>query len=335
VPVCCPKPHGNSIPIDDGGRNQTMSEDAAFVEEIRRNPDDVVPRLIYADYLEETGDARGELIRVQCQLSDLPAGDPQRAELFNRERELLEQHGERWVQPLRDLGAAGVTRACFSGGLLERVRLPCEAFLQSAERLCAIEPALSEIALSGINEHAESLAAMVFPEQIIALDLSGCRIDPPLMRQLAAAAWWSGLEHVDLRFNQLQDEGVGTLASVASVGAPSLRQLNLSNNGIGPAGVRELVSSHAYQRLVELDLSVNPVGDVGLQMLHRGEPALLKRLNLSRCGIASTALFRSGFDALEELTLRSNRISDWSGISARQRPLRVLDGRGNAAAPPT
>lgn len=312
-----------------------MSEHAAFVEEIRRNPDDVVPRLIYADYLEETGDARGELIRVQCELHDLPDGDPQKAALFNRERELFDQHGERWVQPLRELGATGVTRACFSGGLLERVRLPCEAFLRSANELCALEPALSEIALTGIAEQAESLTAMIFPEQITALDLSGCRVDPLLMGQLATAAWWSGLQRVDLRFNQLQDEGVGILAKVASVGAPHLRQLNLSCNGIGPAGLRELVSSLLYQRLEDLDLSVNPVGDVGLQILHRGNPERLFRLNLSRCGITSAALLRSGFAVLEELFIRSNRISDWSGITERSRPLRVLDGRGNAAAPPT
>lgn len=308
-----------------------MSDDAAFVDEIRRHPGDIVPRLIYADYLEEAGSARGELIRVQSELAQLPAGDPQRSALFDRERALLNQHGEMWLQPLRELGVAGVTQDCFSGGLLERARLPAERFLQVADQLCALEPALGEVALNDLPDHVESLAAMILPDQIRALDLSACRIDPQVMGQLATAAWWAQLERVDLRFNQLRDDGLRRLASLAAVGAPYLRQLNLSSNGIGPAGIRELVQSRLYPRLEELDLSVNNVGAMGVQFLMRGEATRLRKLNLSRCGITSVALFRTGFEALEELIIRSNQITDWSGVIERPNRLRVLDGRSNPA----
>ena len=42
-----------------------MTHDEAFLQAIIDNPDDDAPRLIYADWLEERGDPRGEFIRVQ------------------------------------------------------------------------------------------------------------------------------------------------------------------------------------------------------------------------------------------------------------------------------
>ena len=47
---------------------------AAFIAAIRANPEDDLPRLVYADWLEENGDAaRAEFIRVQCRLSQIEA----------------------------------------------------------------------------------------------------------------------------------------------------------------------------------------------------------------------------------------------------------------------
>ena len=48
-----------------------MNEEQAFFEEIRDQPNNDVPRLIFADWLEERGDPRGEFIRVQCDLAAL------------------------------------------------------------------------------------------------------------------------------------------------------------------------------------------------------------------------------------------------------------------------
>ena len=40
-----------------------------FLHEIAANPDDESARLIYADWLEDRGDARAEFVRVQCELA--------------------------------------------------------------------------------------------------------------------------------------------------------------------------------------------------------------------------------------------------------------------------
>lgn len=49
-----------------------MSESSHFLEQILAEPSEDAPRLVYADWLEEHGDAdRAELIRLQCERAKL------------------------------------------------------------------------------------------------------------------------------------------------------------------------------------------------------------------------------------------------------------------------
>ena len=61
----------------------TPAEEDAFLEPILARYTDDGPRLIFADFLDESDDpadaARGELIRIQCALARLPTDDPRRA----------------------------------------------------------------------------------------------------------------------------------------------------------------------------------------------------------------------------------------------------------------
>jgi uncharacterized protein (TIGR02996 family) len=98
-----------------------MDPAAGFLDAILADPGDDTPRLVYADWLEEYGQAeRGEFIRVQCELARHEApkhpgvvacegkGPPARAggrkrckcrpcALCRREREILEKHGTAWI----------------------------------------------------------------------------------------------------------------------------------------------------------------------------------------------------------------------------------------------
>ncbi len=57
-----------------------------FLEAIAAAPDDDLPRLVFADWLEEGGEhRRAEFIRVQCELARLPAGDVVLSKLAARE----------------------------------------------------------------------------------------------------------------------------------------------------------------------------------------------------------------------------------------------------------
>ena len=77
-----------------------MDDDMAFLRAIRERPDDDLPRLIYADYLDERGQsARAEFIRVGCERARLPDGDYRHRQLVERELELLADNQDDWERP--------------------------------------------------------------------------------------------------------------------------------------------------------------------------------------------------------------------------------------------
>jgi uncharacterized protein (TIGR02996 family) len=108
-----------------------------FLQAILASPTDNGPRLIYADWLDEHGDPRGEFIRVQCTLEGLPCSRGQhtcrdlaaplestcepcrKAEpLRRRAKELLERHRTSWTNLV-----LGVTTDAWS---LDEPMLPYE-----------------------------------------------------------------------------------------------------------------------------------------------------------------------------------------------------------------
>jgi len=56
--------------------------DSGFLEAIAEAPDEDTPRLIYADWLMEQGDPRGEFIRCQVELARMDEADPRYPELL-------------------------------------------------------------------------------------------------------------------------------------------------------------------------------------------------------------------------------------------------------------
>jgi uncharacterized protein (TIGR02996 family) len=63
-------------------------QDRGFIEALASAPQDNALRLIYADWLEEHGDPRGEYLRTVLKLAELPPGDPRSAALEKRAAEL-------------------------------------------------------------------------------------------------------------------------------------------------------------------------------------------------------------------------------------------------------
>src|SRR5262245_31133795 len=72
--------------------------DAPFLQAIADHPDDDRPRLVFADWLDEHGDAdRAEYIRAQCDRARLGEDDPRFAALNQREEELMRRHRRDWL----------------------------------------------------------------------------------------------------------------------------------------------------------------------------------------------------------------------------------------------
>src|SRR4051794_40379569 len=87
----------------------------AFLAAVLADPDDDLPRLIFADYLEERGDVRGEFIRTQIELARADVDDPRRDKLQAREAELQAEFEDAWLGPLGD----ELVRWWFHRGFLE------------------------------------------------------------------------------------------------------------------------------------------------------------------------------------------------------------------------
>jgi uncharacterized protein (TIGR02996 family) len=63
-------------------------------------PEDPEPFAVYADWLVDQGDPRGEFIQVQLALEDEARPASERQALQQREKQLLEAHQPRWLGPL-------------------------------------------------------------------------------------------------------------------------------------------------------------------------------------------------------------------------------------------
>lgn len=79
-----------------------MSDEQALLAAVIASPDDDLPRLVYADWLDEHHQsARAEFIRLQIERSSLSASDPRFAELRARETKILKQYKKPWATDLR------------------------------------------------------------------------------------------------------------------------------------------------------------------------------------------------------------------------------------------
>lgn len=72
-----------------------------FLSAIESHPADRTRRLIFADWLDEHGDARGELIRIEEEMRELPVFADRFWELKPRRNELRTQAGREWCGRMR------------------------------------------------------------------------------------------------------------------------------------------------------------------------------------------------------------------------------------------
>jgi uncharacterized protein (TIGR02996 family) len=123
-------------------------DDASFLRAVCWSPLDDGPRLVWADALDERGEAaRAEFIRTQCELEkwvhgDHPCPDPERHEMLRlRERELWLANWEPWTEGVRSalrplsygpdsctLPDLSQARWEFRRGFVEEVTMTCQQF---------------------------------------------------------------------------------------------------------------------------------------------------------------------------------------------------------------
>jgi uncharacterized protein (TIGR02996 family) len=146
----CPRWQPFLVACPQRERHVPTSYHDVFLQDILAAPDDDLPRLIYADWLDDHGDAtRADFIRVQVQIARTAAGDPCLRELRQREQELLDRHGPVWRRPVPAWLRGGVV---FRRGFIDEFNGTASAFFRDdPEDFWTAAPTAAVLRLSGIT----------------------------------------------------------------------------------------------------------------------------------------------------------------------------------------
>jgi uncharacterized protein (TIGR02996 family) len=249
---------------------------------IRNAPYDDVPRLIYADWLDENGESeRAELIRVQCEQCSLAIPPDSRAKRNDRQRldarahALVAAHGDRWLARVRALltkGNAlfqkrGPGALRFRRGFLDAQPIDLESVRRLATAGDALEPCdriwIGETDGQFSHESLVEISQWSGAASILGTSLAGGEdrdiavlVSSPHFRNLANFAMWS---------RKVTDAGVAQLADWPL--ASALRTIDLRGTSITEDAAFALAKSSYIGKLCLLDLGGTQIGITGYRRL--------------------------------------------------------------------
>jgi uncharacterized protein (TIGR02996 family) len=233
-----------------------MNEPEAMLRLIMASPDQDGPRLIYADWLAERRDPRGEFIRLQCELNRMPPGDARRAEWQSAADILLKTHQNEWIGALKGL----VSGYRFHRGFVETIFIDALSFLQSAEAIFRAAP-IRHVHLLDISGHISAVARSPHLERLAGLTIFASHAGDQVARAVAASQRVCNLRELNLGRNRIGDEGVAAL--VQSKTLTNLANLDLSENNLAEAAAFSLASAGILAKLTTLNLDHNFIGTSG------------------------------------------------------------------------
>lgn len=288
-----------------------MSIEAAFLEDVIANPDDDGPRLVYADWLEDHGQAeRAEFIRVQIALARMDPAAPGREALLVRERELLSVHAIAWAEPLRGL----VSEWRFERGFIEHVQMEQPVNQDGLERLPDLFRLAPVRALALAGYCAQTVPALLANEPVLTrlryLDLFYLDgISREGFHQLLRSSSLSGLETLLIDNPDADNFPCAALEAIAqSPALTGLREIGLDigkNTGDRLSSVIQAIADSASLRLRKLYLGNARLDLQSARAVVRSASLRgLRVLSLGWCEITPTAqaeLFAAS--SFPELTL--------------------------------
>jgi uncharacterized protein (TIGR02996 family) len=281
-----------------------VTEREALLAAVLDSPDDDLPRLVYADWLDENGPLlpgcesaadRAALIRLQVEQARTEPYSPAWREAGAKARELMSRHYSEWTLHLPEW----VIEAQFRRGFLEHVTVEAVRFAHSAGFLFESEP-VREVRAARFLQSAEWESIEPF---FAAPELAKIR-----RLEFAPATL------VNVEFDAL----------AASPYLAGLRELSFSENLVPPAWITDLLMSERLPNLAGLALSeVTNLGPAVAEGICRGLHRRLANVNLSGVWFTSPDLKRMLASPVvknaEELHLA------WDGNPANPGPLVHLD----------
>jgi uncharacterized protein (TIGR02996 family) len=276
--------------------------DEALHAAVLAAPDDDGPRLVYADWLMDRGDPRGEYIAVSiaCERAPTPELEARRSELWTKHRATWEPK----------------TRVTFRRGFIERVWVRPEdvdtlddvlagacvrelhVSMQGRHNLLpAITPRLERMRLREIEVHwglvePVSFAAFVASPSLRALEalsINSATLESGVLDLLAEAETLTNVRWLDLGHNGI---GPNTIARVVATKLRGVTRLVLRANALREADVEALLALGLP--LQRLDLALNSIGAAGARAIARAPQSA----HLTSLGLADAGIGAEGIDAL-------------------------------------
>jgi uncharacterized protein (TIGR02996 family) len=310
-------------------------DESALLQAILDDPDDLDTRRVYGDVLSARGEARGELIQIQCELAELPTGDARRGRLRLRADELIAMHRARWIEPF----AKQISSCEFRRGMVEVVRAKPNRLFNEDDRLFVREPVV-ELAVTRLTHQAVGPFAELPLEGVRKLRVHQSALGATATT-LFAAPTLESLRALDLDRAGIDDQGLVGLRDSRLAG--QLDELVLSNNQITGLAIAELAGDTRFDRLTTLALAhqlprlVEGAGPLAVFAAKLALPALtaldLSNNQLGNDELAALVASRA-FRALRTLRLADNRVrgAAISALATMSR-LEVLAAEDNPLGP--
>lgn len=254
------------------------SEELSFIERIRVDHRSDLPRLIYADWLDERGDhPKADFIRVQCALESLDEGDIAGDCLREYECSLLENHAREWAKEISDL----VEGYSFRRGVIEAVTLTPSQFFSLGEERLRLHPIRRFRFVEIENNEWGKVFRSELTRHISELDFSQCTLDQRSCFSIAKSQHLRNLELLDLGFTTINDVGLEILLNSPVTGRLKSLRLN-ENKHLDSRCLDILVNSQHSGNIVSLDLSGNHLTVSEMMPLLQGFRKLrsIKQINL-------------------------------------------------------
>lgn len=279
-----------------------MSDRLGMIHAIHESPGDDLPRLAYADWLEERGEVdHAEFVRVELALSHLDRDDPSRPPIFQRELELIRAHKDEWFGTWRSQWTHYEIRC----GFIEELSSALPGSVVPHADWLFSHHSLLDLAVSGPLNQVRPLL-----HHPLAGIVARLRLDIP---HSSWSRWESGRpERLPLAKRPLVLSVAGHRAGadliddlLASPHLARLSWLNVSLNAIGESGIRRLLDGlGAFPQLTTLRVAglvqetgprrytVRPNIDAAGVILLADHPAAarLKQLDLANNGIEGAAV---------------------------------------------
>jgi uncharacterized protein (TIGR02996 family) len=238
-----------------------MTERQALVKAMLAEPDDDLPRLVFADWLDENGDPdRAEFTRLQVEAGRLTGEGGHR--LLMQAGQLLGRHWEQWVGPLYPLvWDDGMTLYhLFRRGMLTYLAVREDEFIrpQVQEQLAgwAADNGIERLVLHRDESVRSSWSRLGMLAGVLVNTLRGkyAAGERPVL-EVAASPVLASVAALDVTGPTADDQCLRVLADSPHVGL--LSTLILNDPHCTDAGLDALSRAHHLQNLRALNLNVN------------------------------------------------------------------------------